>query len=496
MEGRTLERAPADIAVLAPSATPRISIERLRAKMGRSSRYPLTLLTLVFAVNVAHTSLLPAVFPLLKVEFRLSDTALGVLGSSFLIFASLGMVPFAVAADRYSRTRIIAWALVLWGALILFISTAGSFARIFVGRMLLGITDPAEQPTSYSLLADYYQVEERGRVFAVWNIGQLSGLLLVPLGGALADAYGWRAALNFFAIPAFVLSIFIWRLQEPERGATDRMYEARKHGRGDELAQAREGAEAASVDGDGSGDGGETAETGAAPQESFRSAVAAYGQLLRIPTLLVCLVAIGMQSFFTRGLGVWLAIFFVRFYDMSLSQATGAVALLAFGALIGSLGGGYLGDYLTNIRGIRAGRMRLAGVSGIAAAVLLLIAFSQSNTAVMLVVFFVGAVLVFPPQPLLQAVVANVVHPSLRGRGASLDTLMQTAMGATSIFIYGVLSDAIGLRTTMLAVVPITAVGGLIVLTLGPRFLANDEDRVRGQLDEEMGLDTAAAPAR
>ena len=455
--------------------------------MGRSSRYPLTLLTLAFAINVAHTSLLPAVFPLLKVEFRLSDTSLGVLGSSFLIFASLGLVPFAVAADRYSRTKIIAWALVLWGALMLFVSTAGSFARLFFGRMLLGITDPAEQPTSYSLLADYYQVEERGRVFAIWNIGQLSGLLLVPLGGALADAYGWRAALNFFAIPAFVLSIFIWRLQEPERGATDRLFEARRHGRGDEVARARD----LGADGDGAAGGGKPEGEGASVEvsrESIRAAVAGYLQLLRIRTLLVSLTTIGMQSFFTRGLGVWLAIFFVRYYDMSLSQATGAVALLAFGALIGSLGGGYIGDYLTNVRGIRAGRMLLAGFSGVTASVLLFIAFSQNNTAVMLVLFFIGAVFVFPPQPLLQAVIANVVHPSLRGRGASLDTLTQTAMGATSILIYGVLSDAVGLRTTMLAIVPITALGGIIILTLGPRFLAPDEDRVRSRLDEEMGM--------
>ena len=463
----TTGQVEGDISVLAPSVTPRTSIERLRRKMGRSPRYPLTILTLVFAVNVAHTSMLPAVFPLLKVEFHLSDTALGVLGSSFLIFASLGLVPFAIAADRYSRTTIIAWASVLWGALMLFISTAGSYGRIFVGRTLLGITDPAEQPTSYSLLADYYQVEERGRVYAVWNIGQLAGVLMIPVGGALADAYGWRAALNFFAIPAFILAILVWRLEEPERGGTDRQHEARRRGdpRADEPLPQME------VE---------------ASRESVRTAVAGYLQLLRIPTLMVALTGIGLQSFFTRGLGVWLAVFFVRFYDMSLTQATGLVALLALGALIGSLGGGYLGDYLTNVREMRAGRIRLAGVSSMTSAVFLFVAFSQNNVWVMMVLFFIGAVLVFPPQPLLQAVIANVVHPRLRGRGASMDTFIQTLMGATSIFIYGVLSDAVGLRTAMLGVVPVIAVGGFIVFTLGPRYLPGDEDRVREQLGADL----------
>lgn len=479
------------IAILSPGLTPRAT-EHLRRKMGRSSPYPLTILTLVFAVNVTQNALLPAVFPLIKVEFRLSDTALGLLGSSFLFLASAGALPFAVMADRYSRTTIISWALVAWGALILFMGTAGSYARLFVGRALLGLTDPAEQPTSYSLLTDYYRVEERGRVFAVWNIGQLGGLLLVPIAGAMADVWGWRAAFYLFSIPGFLLALAVWRLPEPERGAQDRLFEQRRRAG----QTAMEGPVAVPDPSTVDGHRPPSARLDLS-RASIKEGLLGYIPILRIATVRVALLSIGLTSFLTRGLGVWLAIFFVRYQDMSIAQATSSVALMALGALIGTLSAGYIGDEL-EARGYRSGRIRLAGSSSILSAVFLVAAFSTDHTPTMLLLFFVGAVLVFPPGPLLQACVADVVDPGLRGRGASLDTLMQTVAGSLSVLVFGILSDAFGLRTTVLSIVPSVAIGGLVVLFIGARFMPRDVDRMRARLLEDEGpvdpADVVVAP--
>lgn len=479
------------IAVLAPDLTPRAS-ERLRQRMGRTPRYPLTILTLVFAVNVTQNALLPAVFPLIKVEFRLSDTALGFLGSSFLVFASIGLVPFAVMADRYRRTTIIAWALAFWGTTILVMGTAMSYTRLLVARTLLGLTDPAEQPTSYSLLGDYYKVEERGRIYAIWNIGQLAGIMFVPIAGVMADAWGWRAAFYLFSIPGFVLSLVVWRLPEPERGLQDRIAEHRRRGETGLPAPVP------------AGNGQDAQQLDTTPLDpdpvtdpqspgirfdwaSIKEALAGYGEVLRIPTVPVALASIGLTSFLTRGLGIWLTVFFVRYHDMSLGQATGTVALLALGALMGTLGAGYAADAM-ELRGLRTGRVRMAAASSILSAVFLFAAFSTDHTPSMLGLFFVGSVFVFPPGPLLQAVVADVVDPELRGRGASLDTLMQTVMGASSVLIFGILSDAITLRSTLLLMVPIVAVGGLVVWFLGSRFMPRDVDRMRDRLLEDEPL--------
>lgn len=483
----TGETALAEFEALAPSQTPRPHA-RLQRKLGRVSRYPLVLLTLVFTVNVSHQLVLPGVFPLIKEEFRLSDTALGVLGSGYLIFASVFLVPFAILADRYSRTKIIAWASAGWGLLMIGLGAAGSYAQLLTVRLALGATDPAEQPTSYSLLTDYYPVEERGRVFGIWNIGQLLGVVLVPFAGGIADAFGWRAALYAFAIPGFVLAILVWRLQEPERGIQDRLHRQRQRQQADTTAADGADTPETSEDTTSTEDTEGTEDTGEGPvlprmmsRAALTDALAGYLALVKIPTVLTALLGIGMVTFFTRGLGTWLAVFFVRFHDMSIAQATGTVAILALGALVGSIGGGYLSDHLES-RGIRTARIRLAAISAILAALFLFPAFATDNTTLMLALFFPGAIFVFPPQPLLQAVMANVVHPHLRGRGASLDTLTQTILGASAIFIYGVLSDAVGLRTTLLSVIPTIAVAGILVWTLGGRFQTRDEDHMRDQL--------------
>ena len=63
---------------LTPTFTPRPTFQLTRRLVG-VSRWPLILLTAVYAINVSDQYLLPAMFPLLKQEFGISDTGLGIL---------------------------------------------------------------------------------------------------------------------------------------------------------------------------------------------------------------------------------------------------------------------------------------------------------------------------------------------------------------------------------------------------------------------------------
>ena len=74
------------------------------------------LLTAIYALNVADQYLVPTVFPLLKQEFGLSDSALGLLSGSYVIVVMVMSVPFGYLADRFHRTRIISWGTAAWGA--------------------------------------------------------------------------------------------------------------------------------------------------------------------------------------------------------------------------------------------------------------------------------------------------------------------------------------------------------------------------------------------
>lgn len=442
-----------------PGGERRARASTATGRVVRASRWPLIVLGAIYAVNISHQYLLAAVFPLLKAEFRLSDTQLGLLGGSFLFLSAVGVGPFGVVADRYRRTRMIGWGTATWGFAMIGSGMAGSYAQLFGARSLLGITDAIDNPASYSLLTDYYAVEERGRVFGLYNVGQLVGIFAIPIGGLIADQWGWREAFHFFALPAFVLAVIVWYLPEPERGRRDRE------------AQAIEGDDRPSP-------------------FSRMSPWQGYKAVLRVPAFLVALLSIAITSFFTRGLGVWAATFLIRYHDMAVATAASALALLAVGGVVGSVVGGILGDRLVR-RGVRAGRVYLAGVCNLLSIVILFPAFATDNTPLMLLLFGLGAVVLVAPQPLLNAAYANVIHPHLRGRSNSSDQLTQTLFGALSPLALGFIADASTLRVAILSLLPLVAVGGIVLLTLGPRLFPRDEDRMRGELAREA---TTVAP--
>lgn len=442
----------ADVA-LAPARTPRSDAQITRRLVG-VSRWPLVLLTAAYAINVSDQFLLPSVFPLLKAEFGLSDTQLGLLSGSYLIAVMLLTVPFGSIADRFSRTKIIGWGTAIWGTTMLWTGLSRSYPSLLGSRMVLGAVDPCDNPTSQSLLADYYPVSQRTKVMGVYQIGQLFGIFLLPIAGAMAMEWGWRSAFFFFSLPAFVIAILARRLPEPVRGAMDR-----RHAR--------------------------VAVTTAieSPYDSM-TLRQAYREILRVRTFTAAMASSAIASLFFGAIGVWSATYMVRYLDFNLSQAATATALLAIGGIVGALTAGYIADALAH-SGHPASRLLVSATARIATAPLLFIAFSMSNPVLMLVFFFLGALTLTAAQPPLNAARADVLHPSLRGRGTSLDAVAQALGAAAAPILMGVLADATSLRTAFQIMIPAVLVGGLVLLVFGLPSYRADEQAMRESLLRE-----------
>jgi MFS family permease len=419
----------------------------------RASRVPLLVLTGVLAVDQADRYLLSAVFPLLKTDFQLSDGQLGTLSAAFLLVATLGAVPFGVLVDRAVRTRVAAWGAALWSVAMICTGLATSYAALFTARMGLGVAESSYTPASFSLLSDYYSVRERSRVLGLYQVGAVLGFLGLPLGGLIASSWGWRAAFYVYALPGFALAVITWRLREPVRGAADRA--------------------------------DETPYDGERPRSRFAAmgARAGIGHVLRIPSVTVSLLTNSLAIFFTSGLGIWATTFLVRYHDMSLAQATAATSLLAVGAIVGMIWGGRLSDRLIG-RGRATARMEVAAAAQVAGALLLFPAFATDSTLLMLVLFSIGAVTLTMPNAPLAALRADVVHPDLRGRAASVAAILSATAAAGSPLVIGLLSDAASLRTALLVLLPVMGVGGVVLALVGPRHVTPDLARMRDELAE------------
>jgi MFS family permease len=424
------------------------------------TRRPLVLLTGVLAVDQADRYLLSAVFPLLKDEFHLSDSQLGSLSAAFLLVATLGAVPFGVLVDRVTRVRVAAWGAALWSLAMVCTGVASSYGGLFAARMGLGVAESSYGPASFSLLADYYPVEQRSRVLGIFQVGSVLGFLGLPIGGLVASHWGWRAAFHLYALPGFLLAVLLWRLPEPPRGVSDREHQG--------LA-THERPSAFSV----------------------MPAKAAFAHVLRIRSFTVSLLAFSLAIFFTSGLGIWATTFLVRYHDLSLPRATAATSLLAVGAIVGMLWGGRLADRLV-ARGRIAGRVEVAAAAQIAGVLLLVPAFAVSSTPLMLVLFGLGAVTLTMPNGPLSALRADVVHPDLRGRAASVAALLSVSAAAASPLAIGILSDAFGLRAALLLLLPVMGLGGIVLARLGAHAVERDVIAMRAELAaEELVADPA-----
>jgi ABC-type branched-subunit amino acid transport system ATPase component/MFS family permease len=433
--------------VLSPQRTPRSTFQLSRRLVGVST-WPLALLTATYAVSLSDQYLFSSVVPFLKHDFRLSDTQIGVLGSAFLITATLGTLPFGMLVDRVRRTRVIAWGALVWSFALLWNGLAGGFLTLLAARAALGIAQPAAGPASQSLLADYYPVNQRSKVMSVYQVGQLTAFFLIPVGALMAVSWGWRSAFYFFALPGFVVAALVWRLKEPVRGAQDRLH-------------------------------GNRAVADVGPSSAYQAVAqrVAYREILRGRTYLVALVSTAIGGFFFGGIGVWTVTFLTRYHRLTVPQASAAVSLFALGGLIGALGSGYAADRLANA-GYPAARVIVAGGSRLLCAPLMFVAFAVPNVVVMLLAFTLGAALIIAPLPPLNAALADVLHPNLRGRGVALYSVVKSLCEGTSPILFGLLADRIGLRTAFLVLIPLVAVAGLLLLAFGTANYGRDRARV------------------
>ncbi len=444
---------------LAASATPRADF-LLTRRLGGANRWPLALLTAIYALNVTDQYVVPTVYPLLKQEFGLSDSALGLMSGSYVIVVMVFSLPFGWEADRFTRTRVISWGTAAWGATMIMTGLAWNYASLFVARMSLGAWDPCDNPTSQSLLADYYPTVQRSKVMSVYQAGQLLGVFLIPVAAAMATEWGWRSAFFFLAIPAFIVAILARRLPEPVRGQQDRI----------QL--------------------GLEAEAKVETRHDTMSSREAYIEIFRCRTFVLMTVSSTIGSVFFGSLGTWSPTFFVRYHDMSLSEAAAALILLALGGLAGALLSGWMADYMT-YRGMRAGRIVVAAGARLLGFPLFFLTFTLGNTPVMLVCFAFAAMCLIAPQAPLNAARADVLHPRLRGRGTSLDIILQGSASAIAPIVVGILSDVYNLRTAFLIVLPLMLLSGLVLLIAVATYVREERALRREIRREAMGTDDA-----
>ena len=413
-----------------------------------------TILMIINILNYADRSVLSAIQTKIQIDFGLTNTELGWLGSAFLFIYAIATLPLGVWADRSIRKNIVAACVGIWSVASLLSGLTRNFIQIFITRSFLGIGEAGYAPASLSMIGDLFPREQRGRVLSLWSIGNLLGTALgLILGGIIADKFGWRWAFYIVGIPGLIVAFFIWRAAEPRRGVFDR----------------GEGAdEVASVHGSIGKDFGDTAK-----------------KILRIPTFWVLLGAFIFSFFTIGGAQTWITTYLVRTFHLSVSKAgTYSGLTLLIGSLVGTLIGGWLADFLQHR--FPQGRMLVATFAFLVGAPITLVALTMHSLGPFLG-FFIAAILCLSlALGPLNAILQDVIAPEIRSTATGLVLLMAHLLGdASAPLLIGILADRISLGTALLITAPTCLFVAGIACLIGLKTVAKDMSALQKQMSQD-----------
>jgi MFS family permease len=150
---------------------------------------------------------LPPLIPLLKGEFDVSYTALGVLIAVFGVASGIGQTPVGFLVDRYGARPVLVFGTIIESLSILGIGFTDSYWQLLVLYSIAGIFNSVYHPADYAILAAQVAKKRLGRAIGVHSFVGNFGWAITPTFMATVTAiWGWRAA--FIAIGALGL-IFV-----------------------------------------------------------------------------------------------------------------------------------------------------------------------------------------------------------------------------------------------------------------------------------------------
>ncbi|WJY27124.1 MULTISPECIES: MFS transporter [Sporosarcina] len=154
--------------------------------------------------DAMDVGILSFVVAAIAVEWNLSPSAIGWVGSVNSLGMMVGAILFGMLADRIGRKQVFMVTLLLFSlasglSALTTTLTAFLILRFFVGAGLGG-----ELPVASTLVSESVEAKERGRIVVLlesfWAAGWLIAALIAYF---VIPSFGWRTALIITALPAF-----------------------------------------------------------------------------------------------------------------------------------------------------------------------------------------------------------------------------------------------------------------------------------------------------
>jgi len=356
----------------------------------------------ILAVSLAHFAndapviLLPAVLPIVIVEFNLSYAASGaVIAVSALSMTALQAVTGYVA-DRVNRITFLFAGLATVGVGTILVSLSSDYVQLLAFQCLVGVGASVYHPIGYSLVSDMVESRKRGKAL---GLGSAAGDMAVPIAfassGFLAFVLGWRNIFRLWGLITVIIAVIVpLMIAEPRKSGLHSNAKSR----------------------------------------STREI---------ITTLIPVIVVMGLAGACYKIVSSFTTTYLTTF-GLSIELANGVTALMMALGAVGAVVEGALADRLGERNAILLATVMLGALSAISANV--------GNVYLLSVTVFISGFALLGVWPPFYSIIAR--STSLGARAFMYGLLFAIAWSFGSIFPYmsGVFADIFGLRVIYIIV--------------------------------------------
>ncbi len=376
------------------------------------AKYALFVLTVINYLNYIDRYILAAVLSSIKADLQLSDYQAGLLATAFMLPYIFCSPLFGFLGDTKPRHLLMAAGVSLWSFSTAIAGIAKNFHLMMASRFFLGIGESAFTTISIPYISDLFSKGQRGRALAVFAaalpVGAALGYLL---GGLLSQFVGWRVAFFIVGVPGICLAYLVYRLGDVRR--TD-------------------------------------------PVHNF-----SFKELAKVfftnPHFIFTVLGYCAYTFTLGGIAHWIPTYIQRYFIMTELEANmyfGGLAVVS--GLLGTIAGGYLGDWITDKFG--SGHLKVSAMSSLLALPFMYWCFVSYDFKQFMISLFVCEFLFFISTSPINIAIMNAVPTKYQTSAIAFAILACHLLGdAISSPLIGQISDATSsLNKGMMITLPVT----------------------------------------
>src|SRR5882757_8547976 len=173
----------------------------------------LALLVVSGVVNYIDRATLAVANPLISHDLGFSPAEMGLLLSAFLWAYAFAQLPAGALVDRLGPRLMLALSLGLWSLAQVAGGLVQNFTQFFGIRMVLGLGEAPQFPTSARIVRDWFNVRLRGTATGIWNCSSTLGTALsAPILTFLMLTFGWRWMFAIMGLFGLVVAVVFYAL--------------------------------------------------------------------------------------------------------------------------------------------------------------------------------------------------------------------------------------------------------------------------------------------